>query len=370
MKFPRSRLLLGALVVLLLGGMAAVCLERTTLTAWYHVYRLKHATEAEREVRAACVAGDGEAAVAGLIDCLGEADERVCGNAKAALVRLDQRWDRNDPRSTTVARRLAESFSVLSPAGQRSVLELAAAWMSAAAPGETKAAAAHVLSGSARSSDAGVRERALALATTWLALPNHTEAVGVCSELVRAGLHDSEAANRVAAVHLAVHTDLGLVPSLAVLLDDPAADVRRAALAAIGGPDAQEAVATDDLLRSLHDTDADVRRLCEAALRSRGLSGNDVALARLITDANPGTRLQVLERLNHAANLEPGVWLRRLSEDSSAAVRAAAVRAAAESEQVDLSDRLEKMAKEDASATVRQLADYYLTQQKVRQQSP
>jgi len=80
-----------------------------------------------------------------------------------------------------------------------------------------------------------------------------------------------------------------------------------------------------------------------------------------MTDSRPGTRLQVIELLKRADDLEPGVWLRRLSHDPSAAVRAAAIRAAAEQSLAQLADRLEQMSQNDPCATVRQLAQFYLS---------
>ncbi len=70
----------------------------------------------------------------------------------------------------------------------------------------------------------------------------------------------------------------------------------------------------------------------------------------------------MLQHLGRQGDLDPGVWLRRLSQDSAAAVRAAAVRAAGAYPQVDLSDRLREMAQQDPSETVRQNAQYYLRQ--------
>jgi hypothetical protein len=80
--------------------------------------------------------------------------------------------------------------------------------------------------------------------------------------------------------------------------------------------------------------------------------------------------LQVLEQLRQANDLEPGVWLRRLSHDPVPAVRAAAARAAGENDQVDLSDRLTQMAQSDPSPTVRQLARYYLSHRQSLQLTP
>src|SRR5262249_30739058 len=151
--------------------------------------------------------------------------------------------------------------------------------------------AARLLTLASRATETDVRRQGLTLATAWLARPDHADAVSAASQLVRACLQDPEPANRTEAIRLAVHKDIGLGRFVAPLLNDPEPEVRQAALAAVGGPDAEEVVASDELLHSLHDSDATVRRLCEAALRSRGLGSNDLVLGRLITDANPGTRL-------------------------------------------------------------------------------
>ena len=70
--------------------------------------------------------------------------------------------------------------------------------------------------------------------------------------------------------------------------------------------------------------------------------------------------MQVLDRLRESSELDPGLWLRRLSLDASPAVRVAAVRAMTQQTFVDLSDRIDQIAREDGNPTVRQLAQYYL----------
>ena len=127
----------------------------------------------------------------------------------------------------------------------------------------------------------------------------------------------------------------------------------------VSGQAHQDLVTDDELLPLLHDADPEVCRLCEVVLRSRGLEDQHIILARLISDERPLARLEVLQYLEEAHDLAPGVWLRRLCHDSSAAVRAAAVRAAASYDVADLRDRLREMAQNDASETVRQLAGHY-----------
>jgi HEAT repeat protein len=258
--------------------------------------------------------------------------------------------------------RLADDFPRFSLAGQGCALELVADWVPLAGP-EGIQATVRMLPLATRSADKEVRGRAVALAGLLAQQPMPAEMLAVCREVVRKGLQDAEPDNRVLAVQQATHAALDLLPQVAPLLDDPVPVVRRSAILAVGP--AREAIATDDLLRSLHDTDEDVRRLCEAALKqTRGLSNSDVALGRLISDSRPGTRLQVLDSLRRP-DLEPGIWLRQLSHDAVPAVRAAAVRAAGEQQQADLSARLWQMAQNDPSPTVRQLAQFYSGRKKL-----
>jgi HEAT repeat protein len=146
------------------------------------------------------------------------------------------------------------------------------------------------------------------------------------------------------------------------LLRDSSVRVRESAMLAVGAQ--PNVVSTDDLLGWLHDGDAGVRALCEKALRSRGLQERHIRLGRLITDPSARVRLKLIDMLKRTTDLEPGVWLRRLSHDPVAAVRAAAVRAIQEQELATLADRIEQMAQNDPCPTVRQLAQYYLVSQR------
>src|SRR5262249_60422106 len=69
---------------------------------------------------------------------------------------------------------------------------------------------------------------------------------------------------------------------------------------------------------------------------------------------------EVLRHLEYAEDLAQGHWLRRLTQDPDAAVRFAAMAAAAANRQVDLSERLREMRDGDPSPTVRQWAPYFL----------
>ncbi|MBY0522175.1 MAG: HEAT repeat domain-containing protein [Gemmataceae bacterium] len=336
--------------------------QHSPMMAWYALHGLAGASDADREAWIARVVALDDAAVPGLLECLERSDERACHSAQVALGRLVQHWTPEPPRCAALFLRLADVFPRLSMSGQHCVLEL---FTEHGAEVHVQAAI-QVIPVASRAPDKAVRGRALALVAVLLTRPENGEALSACRELVRTSLQDQEAANRAEAVRLAMNPNIDLSRQVAPLLDDPSPEVRQGAMLAVGDPRHANAVATDDLLRSLHDPDADVRRLCEAALRGRGLRNDDVTMGRLITDARPTVRLQVLERLARA-DLEPGVWLRRLSQDPSPAVRAGAIRAAGESAQVDFADQLQNMAQHDPSSTVRQLAQFYLDRQRMKQ---
>jgi hypothetical protein len=204
-----------------------------------------------------------------------------------------------------------------------------------------------------------VQGAALKVCAAVLAQPEHAEAIRPAQDLVRSALHSPSADNRLVAVRLALNTGMDLLEQVTALLGDPEVDVRRAALLVVGP--AREVVPDECLLPSLHDADPEVRRLCEEALGGRGLRPEYVELGRLLTDPRPSNRLQVLDHLHRSGDLDPGLWLRRLSHDPSPAVRVAAMRAMTQMPYVDLSDRLDQMARSDPSPTVCQLARYYLS---------
>jgi HEAT repeat protein len=188
------------------------------------------------------------------------------------------------------------------------------------------------------------------------------EGCDLCRDLALKHVQSADADQRVAAIQLvsrlATRDQSALLTRLLPLLKDSAGPVRRAALAALGR--SRDLLPDEDTLPFLHDADPDVQRLAELTLRSRGLPESHIVLARLISDPDPAGRLQVFEALHRAPDLDAGVWLRRLTEDTESAVRAAAIRAACQDFHVDLTDRLRQMAQDDPSETVRSIAQTYL----------
>jgi HEAT repeat protein len=352
-----GKLLLGGLLV---GVLAVGVWQRQALFAWWHVRALVQAGEAERQECVDRVATLGEAALPRLVAILTREDDAACSNAQAGLAALAQQWG---PRRENTARLLKTvhiGFAEFSVPGKRAALAVAVAALGEGELPPTLAAHAGALLKAAAPA-APLRAQVLHLAAALLGRTTPDPWRDDCRELALTAFLEEEPATRVAGLRLFVHPSLRdereLTKRALPLLADGAPEVRRAALVALGAR--ADVLSEEDLLPLLHDPDAEVRRLCELALRGRGLQDSHVLLARLISDANPVVRLQVLHELRGAQDVDAGVWLRRLSQDPSSAVRAAAIRAAAE-QKTDLGIRLVEMQREDASATVRELAAHYI----------
>lgn len=352
-----KRFLLLALLLVLVAAAGVAWAERTTLLAWYALRGLQRATGDEVPLWARRVAEVGRPVVPELLRLLADEDPQICGNTRAALDCLAQRWGRADPRSAELLDRIAEEFPRLSETGQREMLTLALEWVrqDSSCPEALAAAAGPLLPQAAR--QPGLNELGLQLALCLVQRSKEPSLLSPAQEMTRACLHAGDAATRVRAIQVAAQPGVESRREVVPLLGDPEAVVRRAALEVVGP--AEDVVLTDNLLPWLHDPDAEVRRLCEAALRRRGLTAQHVRLARLVTHPSWSVRLQTLDHLAASEDLDAGVWLRRLSHDPSPAVRVAAIRAACEDCLADLGDRLDQLARHDPSATVSQLARHY-----------
>ena len=313
---PKKLIRLGIVMVglLIAGGWFA----HKPLLMWYYMRGLDDGIE-ESDVNYDGIAGLGQAAVPTLLDSLRRDDAHYDRVAKAIGMILD-RLAADGAQLTQIAQRLADSFPQFSASGKWAVLQLAE---------------------SLPARGAGCKEAA--------------------TKIVQAGLQDDEASNQEQAISLAVKPEFGLGAAVVPLLKDSKPEVRRSALLAVAA--LRESVPDDDLLPCLHDSDAEIRGLCETALKARGLRDKDVQLGRLIIDPKPLKRLEVLRFLPHDSQLDPHAWLNRLCQDPSPAVRASAARAAMDptsSLDVDLSQRVRQMAQSDPDGTVRQIADYLI----------
>lgn len=366
--------LAGLVGMALMGGLGVAWMQRSSLLAWYYVQRLARADDSSCASWVEKTVNLDEAALSGLLGCLHKNEERACLNAQAALACLLEKWGPEHPARSVLAEQLAEAFPRLSVFGKQSALELAVTMVPRSRldppSAEVLQAGGQMVVRAARVSGRDVRGRGLELVARLLSHAPAVEVVDACRELTRTCLQDGQAENRLRAIDLAAGAPgLKLLEQVMALVADPEPRVRQAALKSLRAE--RDTLRDEELLRALHDPDADVRRLSENILRGvRGLSEEHVKRGRLLTDRCPTMRLQVLDGLCQAPDLEPGVWLRHLSHDPEPAVRAAAVRAAAEQAVVDLTDRIEQMARDDPSDTVRQMARHYLSCRKSRVHGP
>jgi HEAT repeat protein len=293
---------------------------------WYSIHRLAQANESQLPAWVERVADLDAAAMSGLIDLLRRSDVKACANSQATLAVLVSRWGPADVRTAKLAKNLTSSFSSLSTPGRKAILD----WcLGLRRDPEVKAGP--------------MADLGLDLAKQGLASKN----AEVCLASIAFLLHEHG------------QPEKEILDGVLPCLKHSSPEVRRAAILAVGL--AEETVPVDALLPLLQDSDSEVRRLCEAALRGRGLQDSHIKLAKLITDERPAQRLQVLRYLSEAEDLDPGIWLMRLSQDPSPAVRAAAVRFAAEDGSVfDFQQRVAQMTQQDPSPTVRQVATFYL----------
>jgi HEAT repeats len=359
----RKNLVVALAILGLLGGIA--WWQRKPLLARHYVQRLGQADEANRESWAASVIALDEAVVPSLLAALESADNKTCANLEFALVGLVRNWGPDDARSQALLEQVALHFGSLNEGAKNSVLQIPIVLLNKTPekrnlPPLVTRLAGDLLSAAAEAK--GLRVSVLRLAGALVEQVPHGQWLDLCRELAVKGLGASDVEARVAAIQLvlrpALRQENDLLAKVVPLLKDSVPSVRKTALLALGP--AKDLISDDDLLPLLHDADDEVQNLCELALRSRGLQENHILLARLISDEQPSARLQVLEHLREATDLEPGVWLQLLCHDSSPAVRAAAVRAVASQPQVDLRNCLHEMAQQDPSPTVRQLAGHYL----------
>lgn len=181
--------------------------------------------------------------------------------------------------------------------------------------------------------------------------------VEACRAAVACGLQSSVRA-KVLSAKLAGRSPLRMTAAVIDLLSDSEAEVRAAALTAIGTAGDSAPIGDEDLFRWMNDPDAKVRSICEAVLESRGRTADEIDLGRRLTHPKASERLRLLVDLSHEPNRDIGPWLERLARDVEPAVRAGAVRVASE-RKLMFAEWADDLAKNDPDATVRQVATFH-----------
>jgi hypothetical protein len=304
----------------LLLAVAAGLWQRERLWVWYCAERLERAADDRRGEWGDKLAAVGEPAIPSLLGLLRHDDASVCVAAKSALDRVTVDWPKDDPRRIAFAKQFVEAEPRFSTPGRGAALEL--------------------LPGVMACGDLDVATRAKSIVAT----AAKSESIDL----------------RVQAVAAAMRPEVDALALIVPLIADPDVAVRRVAVLALGPvrDGGKTVLGDDELLRCLHDPDAEVREFCEMGLRSRGRTPRDIRLGRRYTAPDAAERQKLLIDLADEDDLDVTVWLERLTADPDPAVRAGAARVAF-ARRADLQDRLGQMSKSDPDGTVRRIAEFY-----------
>lgn len=174
--------------------------------------------------------------------------------------------------------------------------------------------------------------------------------------LVKQRLGDTESVSRMAAVAClgTLPIDEKAEPAIACLRDRDFS-VRYQTLAAFAS---RPTLLTEDaILPLLHDPVPDLKSLAEKILTARGLNPDLIGLGRMITHERPEMRASAIGLLERREDIDPIIWLLRLSEDPDVRVRLKAVEAFAGRITPEVRQRLREIAAADDNAEVRAAAE-------------
>ncbi|MGC8644109.1 MAG: HEAT repeat domain-containing protein [Isosphaeraceae bacterium] len=153
--------------------------------------------------------------------------------------------------------------------------------------------------------------------------------------------------------------DSAAAPAVAYV-DSDNVDVRRQTLVSFAR---RPRLLTEDmLLRRLHDTDPSIRDTVAVVLKARGLNQELITLGGLMVHPKPDQRASVINLIKDRTDIDPVVWLLRLSHDTDETVRIQAATALAHCKNptVAVKRRLAEMARSDGSDRVRQAASKFV----------
>jgi hypothetical protein len=366
-----------ALLILLIVAAGLAWTQRERIDSWYTLRGLSSADASTRGPWLDRVARLGPVTIEPLFAMLAQEAATPRENALAAIDRLVSEQGCEDSLSLDILQRLTRVFDKLPPDLQSAAITAVARWAQPTQGQDSwRDAATGLMTQASHCQQPDVQAANLELASALVRLlgprseknaQHSQELLKSARDLARIGFQSSSASVRCKAVQLCCHAEMNLLEAVVPLLRDEDVTVRRAAIVAVGPAD--QLVREEVLLPGLHDSDGEVQRLTEIALRGRGLRNDHIELGRLFSHPKALSRLQVLDHIHDLleqirngadSDLDPGAWLRRLSQDNSPAVRAGAVRLMSQQSLIDLSDRLEQMSRSDPSPTVSQLAQFYL----------
>lgn len=177
-----------------------------------------------------------------------------------------------------------------------------------------------------------------------------------CYELAARRLNDPEGVSRAAAAACigSLPIDDLARPAVAAIRD-PELTVRYQALVALANR--PNVLTEEQILPLLHDPVDDLKGLAEKILAARGLDADLIAISRMVTADRPEMRASAIPLLQKRHDIDPIVWLLRLSEDPDESVRLKAVEAFAGRVTPEVHQRLRELIAADQSAAVRAAAE-------------
>ena len=173
-------------------------------------------------------------------------------------------------------------------------------------------------------------------------------------------LKDPQAKARIAAVACLGALPLNALAAPAVeLLTDKEPGVRVQVL--VSFIERPTLLTAEAILPLLYDPSPFVPPMAERVLKSRGLSPEQIGLGKLIVHPRPEMRIGAIPLLtNDHADIDPITWLIFLSRDIEESVRLKAIEALAGRDVHEVKQRLAEMASTDTSKAVRRAADKVL----------
>lgn len=345
--------------IILLTGVAAFW-QKNALLAWYYANRVSAVSEDRREHYAGKVELLGLPGSRALVNLFTSTDQHSCRNAGVVLYQVMMRWGWSDPRVQSTLMYAAESCVQFSTHGRSECLSLLHR-LSSDQMDSTSAQMALATKLLAQvGSQPEARLAALELTVELLKrdIASSEALLAQAKAWVVAGLKDEHPSVRLAAVRLAVNPSVRTLELLPPMIHDHSSEVRHLVLLALG--ENETLLNTDTLCQLLQDSDAEVRGVCERALRVRGLSSAQVSLAKRMHDPQPLVRAELPDLLLGLSESDILLWMERLAKDPSPAVRAAAIRAMGSIGDLRFESMLRQVTEKETDATVREIALFFL----------
>lgn len=359
-----------ALVVCLPALIGLGWWQRDYLMGWYLTDQLIKAEPQYKSHYIDALAKLGENAQYPLLDHLEKATDASAPDLTKALGKMFESWGGTaSPLSQQCFHHLARRFTSFTAPAQVQTLELLASISTNSQPPNplttdflegTKL----ILGSLPEANNPSALVPAMKIVSQLIKANTDKELHSRLAGIMAKAITDAPENIKIQAIHLAIAPDVGLTELSIAALQDKNVEVRKVAILACAA--ALDSVSVDSLLPSLHDSDSEIRAYCESALIARGLKKEHIQLGKLLTDPKPSKRLEVLDTLMEDGELDQSLWLRKLSHDSSPAVRVAALRMMSLQETTDLNDRIDQMSRSDPSKTVSDLATYYLKSNKFK----